>query len=64
MDMPCKYNGYNGDMRYFVSFFVKPIKGLSVLSRAGIRLNYFNNYLFSGDMEQNYRLIFVPTVRG
>ncbi|MDR0658687.1 MAG: hypothetical protein LBG18_07130 [Mediterranea sp.] len=49
-------------MRYFVSFFVKLIKELSILPHAGIRLNYFNNYRPDGDMEQINRLIFAPTV--
>lgn len=53
---PGVYQNQNNNFKVYVNPYieVKPAKGLSFLSRAGIWLNYSNNYQFDGIGSVNY----------
>lgn len=53
---PGVYGNVDNNLQLFVNPYVefRPIKGLSFLSRAGVQLNYSNNYRFDGIGSVNY----------
>jgi TonB-linked SusC/RagA family outer membrane protein len=53
---PGVYGNVDNNLQVFVNPYVeiKPIKGLTFLSRAGAQLNYSNNYRFDGIGSVNY----------
>jgi len=53
---PGVYGNVDNNLAFFLNPYVEiqPIKGLSILSRAGIHLNYSNNYRFDGIGSVNY----------
>lgn len=53
---PGVYENRSNNFKVYVNPYIeiKPVKGLSILSRAGIWLNYTNNYSFDGIGSVNY----------
>jgi TonB-linked SusC/RagA family outer membrane protein len=53
---PGVYGNVDNNTRLFLNPYVelKPLKGLTFLSRAGVHLNYFNTYRFDGIGSVNY----------
>ena len=47
---PGVYGNIDNNMRFFINPYIeiRPIKGLTFLSRAGVHLNYLNTYRFDG----------------
>jgi TonB-linked SusC/RagA family outer membrane protein len=53
---PDVYENQDNNFKVYVNPYIeiKPLKGLSILSRAGVWLNYSNNYKFDGIGSVNY----------
>lgn len=56
---PGVYENRENNSRIFFNPYLelRPIKGLTILSRAGIQLNYLNNYRFDGIGSVNYTYV-------
>lgn len=56
---PGVYGNVENNIKMFLNPYVeiKPIRGLSILSRAGVQLNYSNNYRFDGIGSVNYTYV-------